>query len=150
MRLIKALCSAQLTTVLDFMMTFILSSILGMYYVLASFIGSLTGGIFNCALNYRWVFPHNGVRKRHVALKYLLVWGASILLNTSGTFLCTEWLKRQSALQTLMGDYIDDIYIVGKSIVAVLVAVLWNYMMQRYFVFSNLRLIKKKRKLQET
>ena len=146
MGLIKALCSAQLVTVVDFVVTFILSSLLGMYYVLASFIGSLTGGIFNCVLNYRWVFPHNGVRKRHVALKYMLVWGISILLNTGGTFLCTEWLKRRHGLQMLLGDYIDEIYIVGKIIVAVLIAVLWNYTMQRYFVFSNLKLNRKTRK----
>jgi len=143
MGLVKALCSAQLATVLDFLVTLILSSFCGMYYVLASFIGSLTGGVFNCTLNYRWVFPDNGVRKKHVAMKYLLVWSSSILLNTGGTFVCTEWLKRQSGLQKLMGDYIDDIYIVGKIIVAVFVAILWNYTMQRYFVFSNLNLKKK-------
>ncbi len=141
MRLIKALCSAQLATVLDFLSTFVLSSVFGMYYVLSSFIGSLAGGIFNCALNYHWVFPHNGVRKRHVALKYFLVWGTSILLNTGGTFLCTEWLKHQFVVQTLMGIHIGEIYILGKGIVAVFVAVLWNYTMQRHFVFANLRLI---------
>ena len=148
MGLVKALCSAQLATILDFMVTFILSSLFGVYYVLASFIGSLTGGIFNCILNSRWVFPHNGVRKKHVALKYMLVWGTSILLNTGGTFLCTEWLKRRHSLQILMGDNIDQIYIVGKIIVAVMVAVLWNYTMQRYFVFSNLKLIRKTSKLE--
>lgn len=144
MGLIKALLSAQFATLVDFLLTMILTSILGVYYVLASFMGSVTGGIVNCCVNYRWVFPESGVRKRYIALKYLLVWFTSIVLNTAGTYVCTEWLRDQSLMQSLMGEYISQVYIAGKVIVAVLVAVCWNYTMQRYFVFSDLKLIGKK------
>lgn len=54
-------------------------------------------------------------------MRYLLVWGISILLNTVGTCQLTEALR------------ID--FIIVKAVVAVLVAVLWNYQMQRVFVF---------------
>ena len=56
-------------------------------------------------------------------MRYFLVWTGSILLNTLGTFLLTE----------LSGVY----FIIVKAVVAVAVAVLWNYQMQRIFVFKK-------------
>lgn len=125
----KAQMSAQLATLIDFTVSLLLAALFGMWYVAASFFGALSGGIFNCALNYRWVFHAVGLKKRAVALKYMLVWTGSILLNTGGTYLLTE----------ASGQY----FIFAKIVVSVAVALLWNYQMQRNFVYRDVRLSKK-------
>jgi len=119
----KAQVSAQVATLADFTLSFILAEMASVYYVLASFLGALTGGIINCAMNYRWVFHAQGLKKKYVAMKYLIVWSGSIVLNTVGTYALTE----------LSGQY----FIYAKAIAAVLVAVLWNYQMQRSWVYRS-------------
>lgn len=135
----KAQLSAQMATLADFSVSFFLA-VLGLWYVTASFLGALSGGIVNCAINYRWVFRTEMLKKRYVALKYLLVWTGSILLNTLGTHLLTEW----------SGQY----FMFPKMLVAVTIALLWNYPLQRVFVYRdnkmNKRFGQQKEKNQQT
>ncbi|MCQ2223367.1 MAG: GtrA family protein [Bacteroidaceae bacterium] len=135
MRIFKAFLTAQVASVVDFVVTVFLSSLLGVYYVIATAIGAFMGGVTNCILNYRWVFPVTSSKKLHIALKYLLVWGMSILLNTYGTYLLTEFLRDSDCVVTLLGTHADQVYIVSKVVVAILVAIGWNYQMQRLFVY---------------
>jgi len=125
----KAQVSAQVATVCDFAMTLLLAEVVGLWYVASTFIGALTGGVVNCAVNYRWVFHAQSLDKRFVALKYLMVWAGSIALNTGGTYLLTE----------VSGVY----FIVAKVVVAILVGVLWNYQLQRFFVYRDTHLMGK-------
>lgn len=138
MRLLKAFLTSQVANVADFSVTVLLSSILGMYYVLATAIGAVCGGITNCILNYRWVFPGTDSKKRYVALKYFAVWIVSLFLNTFGTYALTEFIREKSFVIRLLGVHNDQIYICAKIIVAVLVALCWNYQMQRVFVYRNI------------
>ena len=124
----KAQITAQLATLCDFLVSILLYEVFGMWYVAATFIGALSGGIVNCLLNYRFVFGSDGQKKRYVAIKYLLVWTGSIMLNTLGTFIITE----------LSGHH----FIIAKAIVSVAVALLWNYQMQRFFVYRNKHITK--------
>lgn len=140
MRFLKAILTAQLASVVDFLVTVVLSSLLGVYYVVATAIGAVCGGITNCVFNYRWVFPITDSRKRYIAVKYLFVWVCSFLLNTSCTYELTEWLRDKSFVVAMLGTHNDQIYIVSKIIVAVLVAFCWNYQMQRFFVYRNLHI----------
>lgn len=119
----KAELSACAATVADFTVSFLLAKVCGLWYGYATFVGALTGGLLNCTVNYRWVFHAQGQKKKGIALRYCLVWGVSILLNTCGTWSLTE----------LSG--ID--FILVKAIVAVAVAVVWNNQMQRFFVFHR-------------
>lgn len=119
----KAQASAIIATAVDFLLSLFAYEICGINYVASSFIGALSGGIVNCVVNYRWVFGSDGQHKRYVALKYLIVWAGSIVLNTAGTYLLTE----------LTGTY----FIWSKVVVSVVVAFLWNYQMQRFFVYRN-------------
>lgn len=140
MRFLKAILTAQFASVADFLVTVVLSSLLGVYYVVATAIGAVCGGITNCILNYRWVFPISDSRKRYIAAKYLFVWVCSLLLNTSLTYELTEWLRGTSFVVAILGVHNDQIYIASKIIVAVLVAFCWNYQMQRVFVYRNLHI----------
>ena len=129
----KAQLSAQMATIVDFTVSFLMAEAVGLWYVHASFLGALSGGVFNCGVNYRWVFQSQQLKKKYVALKYMLVWTGSILLNTGGTYLLTEW----------SGQY----FMLAKVVVAVLIAFLWNYPLQRVFVYHDNRLRARMRKM---
>lgn len=139
MRILKAFLTAQVASVVHFLVTVVLSSLLGVYYVVATAIGAFGGGVTNCVLNYRWVFPMTDAKKRYIALKYLLVWAISIALNTWGTYFLTELLREQDWVKGVLGEHNDQVYILSKVVVAILVALCWNYQMQRVFVYRNLR-----------
>ena len=127
----KAETSAIVASAVDFSLSFFLVQAVGTWYALASFFGALAGGIINCYVNYRWVFDKQKQRKPYIVFKYFVVWSISILLNTSGTWFFTE----------LSGVN----FIIIKAIVALIVAILWNYQMQRIFVFRNLRMRNKQK-----
>lgn len=140
MQILKAFCTAQIASFVDFVTTVLLTSVFGVYYVVSTTIGAVTGGVINCVMNYKWVFPMSDSRKCFIALKFFMVWSGSILFNTWGTYILTEWTKNQNWVIVLLGEYHDQIYIVCKVLVAVLVAVCWNYLMQRNFVYRNLHI----------
>lgn len=117
----KAQFSAWISSAVDFGLTLLLANLCGVWYGYATFLGAVSGGITNCAINYKWVFHAFGMKKKYIAMRYTLVWCGSILLNTCGTYLLTEFSGQN--------------FIIAKIIVAVLVAVLWNYQMQCNFVF---------------
>lgn len=119
----KAETSAAVASAVDFAVTLILAELLGVWYGYATFIGALSGGVVNCSVNYRWVFTAQRMGKVQIAMRYLLVWVGSILLNTLFTYLVTE--------------FVGISYIIAKVAVAVMVAILWNYKMQRSYVFAS-------------
>lgn len=119
----KAQVTAQVATLIDFALSLVLAEGLGMWYVTASFLGALSGGISNCAMNYRWVFNAEELKKGSVAWKYMIVWTGSIVLNTLGTYALTE----------LSSQY----FMFAKVVVAVIVAIFWNYQLQRLFVYKT-------------
>lgn len=134
---VRAQFSSQISSLTDFTITIVLASFFNVYYVLATFIGAVCGGIINCSINYNWTFKAKDCKKKHVIIKYVLVWICSIGLNTSGTYFLTELMKRSLWLENFLGVFFDDIYIISKIIVSLLVGFIWNYNMQRLFVYRN-------------
>lgn len=126
----KAQISSLTATLVDFAVTALLFRFCGVYYVWSTFLGSVTGGVVNCVVNYKWTFNGNGQSKRRVAIRYCLVWGGSIVLNTWGTAIGARILSGKSDIEL-------DSVLLSKVIVAVLVAVLWNFLMQKYFVYKK-------------
>ncbi|MCL1938185.1 MAG: GtrA family protein [Candidatus Azobacteroides sp.] len=133
---IRAQLSSQLASFTDFSVSIILANVFNVFYVYATFIGSVCGGIVNCIVNYRWTFKALRIKKRYVAIKYFSVWICSIYLNTSGIYLMTELLRR-TQLNVWLGHFFDNIFIVSKIIISLLVGYVWNYNMQRIFVYKN-------------
>lgn len=134
---LKAQLSAQVASAVDFFTTILLVKLFGLFYLYATFLGAVVGGVVNCVINYGWVFHAAGCKKKYVALKYFLVWGGSILLNTWGTFALTEWLTGMNWINSLLGYYVDNVFILAKIVVALLVGFFWNYQLQRVFVYRN-------------
>lgn len=134
---IKAQLSAQVASFIDFFSTVFLVKLFSVYYLYATFFGSVIGGIVNCAINYGWVFHAEECKKKHVAFKYFLVWTGSILLNTWGTFVLTEWLTGMPWLNVILGHYIHDLFMLSKVIVSLMVGLFWNFYLQKVFVYRN-------------
>ena len=132
---LKAMCSAQIASAVDFMATLALVNFCGLYYVYATFLGALSGGVVNCCINYKWVFCVSS-SKCHIALKYMLVWGGSIILNTYGTYFLTECMMRMAWVDRLSNMYVSvNLFLLPKVVVALIVSFFWNYQLQRKFVY---------------
>jgi len=119
----KAQGSAIFATGCDYFMRLMLDKVIGTSYVWATFLGAVFGGIVNCCINYRWVFSGNDNRKRDVAWRYLVIWLGSVILNTAGTAFFKEVVGIKAYYAMLL--------------TSALVAIGWNYTMQRWFVFRK-------------
>ena len=53
-------------------------------------------------------------------------------------------MKDSDWVIAILGQYHDQIYILSKILVAILVAVFWNYQLQRLFVYRNLHIFGKR------
>ena len=126
----KAQISSLVATSIDFAVTAFLFQVCEVYYVCSTFLGAVSGGIVNCIINYKWTFYGCRQSKVAVMLRYSLVWIGSILLNTWGTAVGARVLSGNTLVEL-------DSVILAKVIVAVLVAVVWNFMMQKYFVYRK-------------
>ncbi len=121
---IKAQAASVMATALDFGLTALLAYV-GCNYVLATACGALLGALFNCVYNYLLVFRWQKRPRKIIALRYVMTWCCSLLLNTGATFVLTECLTGVS------------LFLGAKVIAAILVALCWNYPMQRFFVFAE-------------
>lgn len=132
----RAQLSSQIASATDFLATLLFAKSLHLYYVYATTMGSVCGGIVNCLINYKWTFKATGSKKLRVALRYSIVWIGSIALNTWGTFVVTETIRGNAWEREILGHYIDDLFLFSKIIVSLLVGFIWNYQMQRIFVYK--------------
>lgn len=132
----KAQVSSLVSTGCDFVTTAAVFQMI--HHVVASTAsGAIVGGIVNCVINYVWTFRGSHRSKRSVMFRYLLVWTGSVLLNTAGT----EWGVKaiQYASAWLGGGWQQNLsmVLVTKAVVAVMVAVFWNFTMQKYYVYRT-------------
>lgn len=131
---LRAQLSAQFATLADFVLTYVCFRWLGIYYVLATAIGAVTGGLINCFINYKWAFATQDCSFKWVLFKYILVWMGSLALNVGGVFLLVELLKEHTSLWEQASSFY---LMVVKVVVSVLVSIGWNYALHRYFVFQD-------------
>jgi putative flippase GtrA len=161
---LKANVASLAASVSDFLMTMLLVQWCNTEVVKAAAAGTVTGGIVNFLIGRHWVFkagdtrgtpnakrgtqdPDCGTRNemQHIKLyfasgvkrlafsvnstavrqfwKYALVWTGNLLLNTGGVYV----FACQAGLH----------YAVSKVVTSLLVAFLYNYPLQKNFVFSN-------------
>jgi len=137
---LRAQVSSLSASFTDNAVAIVLVNVFNVYYVYATFIGLVCGGITNCIVNYSWTFKAMDVKKRYVAIRYLMVWGSSAFLNTFGIYLMTELLRKIPLLMKFSDVIYDNIFIISKLVVSLLVGFIWNYNMQRLFVYKNLNL----------
>lgn len=144
---LRAQFSSQISSQLDFLVSILVVNLFGVYYGLATLLGNISGGMLNCYINYKWTFKAKGLQVRSVLLKFILVWLGSIYLNTKGTVLFTEYVMKKIPLESMPALLVNNVFLVPKAVVSIIVGLLWNYNMQRSFVYKDRNLIKHIRKL---
>lgn len=112
-------------TVVDFGTMILCKETLGISPVAGTALGATLGGITNFTLGRAWVFPRHSGRFRTQALRYALVSAGGAAWNALGEYLVFERAHIQ--------------YVLARSLVAVVVSLLWNFPMQRGFVFREAR-----------
>lgn len=132
----KAQVSSFVSTVCDFMVTAMAYSCTH-HVVCSNVCGALTGGAANCAINYKWTFHGTTRSKRAVVWRYVLVWICSVMLNTAGTEYGVKALKYAYSMTQSANTVGVTGVLTVKAIVAVLVAVFWNFLMQKYYVYRK-------------
>lgn len=97
-------------------------------------IGAVVGGIVNCTINYRFTFHATDQSIKAVAVKYLMVWTGSLLLNMYGTTFAALALSRWKWLISI-GFKPDGIFAAATLLVSLIVSLAWNFALQRSFVY---------------
>ena len=115
--------SAALATAVDFGVFLFLYKVIGIYYVWATAIGATCGAVCNFVINRYWAFKVSNGKMSKQAIRYIIVALGSLLLNTYGLYLFTEF------------SGLDPFY--GKIVVSLLVGWCFNYVLHRYWVFKK-------------
>ena len=122
MTFFKAQAASFTATAVDFSMTVILKEWFNCWYLLASILGTVSGGMVNFSMSRRWVFSARDKKMQTQAMKYVIVWAGNLVLVSAGVFLLTHYGSLS--------------YLVSKIAVSLLVGFFYNYTLQKRFVFK--------------
>ncbi len=106
----------------DFFITIFFTEIFKIWYVISNACGAFTGAVISFLLGRNWAFNRKHDKWHWQAVRYAITSFLSMILNTGGVWLITEFLGIQ--------------YVISKVMVAILVGVFFNFPMFRYFVFK--------------
>jgi putative flippase GtrA len=115
----RSALTSILTTSLDFAVLAALVELGHVGSTLATFIGTVVGSSSNFAINRVWAFRTDGAAGPQAA-RYVASQLGSAILHTSGVWLLVR---------------LDVRYLIAKVVVAVAAYLVWNYPMNRWFVF---------------
>ena len=109
-------------SLVDFLATVFFTEVVGLWYVVSNIIGAALGAITNFIMGRFWVFNSTKRKIQHQAFRYFLVSLGSLILNTLGVYLMTEFL---------------GLHYVGSKIVgSILIGVTYNFFLQKNFVYK--------------
>lgn len=123
MTFIKANISSLTASFFDYLTTIVLATYFHADPVLASMIGTTLGGIINFLVGRYWAFESTVHKIHNQAWKYLVVWVGNLALNTGGVYVLTKPLNLP--------------LVPSKIFVSLFVAVTYNYVLQKKFVFKK-------------
>ncbi len=111
------------TTALDFFVLITLVELFGVNYVFATFCGTVAGAISNFLINRHWSYEATHGAAHWQLVRFLPVQVGSSALHTVGVWMFTALVHLP--------------YLGSKLVTATLVYLVWNYPMNRYFVFPK-------------
>ncbi|PWT77874.1 MAG: GtrA family protein [Bacteroidetes bacterium] len=119
---LKAQAVSLTASCIDFLATILIVEVLHDWYLWASITGTLLGGLTYFILGRNWVF--GGINKKigPQLARYFVVWIGYLILNAGFVYLITH--------------YLGSNYVVSKVSVSVIMAISYNYLLQKKFVFK--------------
>ena len=120
--LFRSQIAAFLATSFDFATVIFLTEIAGLWYVVSNAIGAFFGAVLSFTLGRYWVFVSLQNKIAQQAFRYFLVSAGSLVLNTLGVYLVTEFASIN--------------YVISKVIVSLIVGLGWNFTLHKFFVFK--------------
>jgi len=120
---IKSQIAAFGSTCIDYFTVIGLTEVVGIWYVYSNVVGASLGAIANFFLGRKWTFKAEDDAISKQAIRYSLVSIGSLGLNTFGLYALTEWTNIH--------------YVLSKIIIGIIVAVGFNYVLQKHFVFRK-------------
>ncbi|MCU0366119.1 MAG: GtrA family protein [Bacteroidales bacterium] len=123
----KAQVSAFIGGMVDYSVMILLTEFFGLHYTTSIIFGGIIGAFVNFSLNRYWTFHSSEltykVNGKIQMLRFAVVVINSILLKASGTYYITSFF------------HID--YKISRIITDMIVSVVFNYMLQRHWVFKR-------------
>ena len=118
----RSVLTSLFTTALDFGTLVGLTELVGVSYVLSTWLGTVVGSLSNFAINKQWAFSARSAAAIPALGRFVLVQIGASALHTAGVWLLTRFGRLP--------------YPVSKLIVATAVYLGWNYPLNRWFVFN--------------
>jgi len=119
----RSLVSSFVATVIDFSLTILLKELSGLWYLLSSSIGSVTGGVVNFLINRYWTFQATREPPIKQGFRYLIIWTGNILLNIGGVWFLTS---------ICLFDYK-----LSKVFTSLIIGIFYNFFLQKNYVFKR-------------
>ena len=120
---LRSVLTSLFTTALDFGTLVGLTELAHVNYVLSTWIGSVVGSLANFTINKQWAFSARHAPTGPAFGRFLIVQAGSTGLHTLGVWLFTRFGRLP--------------YPASKAVVAALVYLVWNYPLNRWFVFPT-------------
>lgn len=121
-RFIKANVASFVASGCDFLITIFVREIFRVDPVISSAIGTISGGVINFYIGRNWVFKAQHTSVIYQSKRYFITWTGNLLLNTLGVYLFIHMAELD--------------YITAKVITSIIVAVGYNYPVQKRYVFK--------------
>ncbi len=121
-RFIKANVASLVASACDFLITILVREIFRIDPVISSAIGTISGGVINFYIGRHWVFKAHHTSVIYQSKRYFVTWTGNLLLNTLGVYLFIHFAGLD--------------YITSKVVASIIVAIGYNYPMQKRYVFK--------------
>ncbi len=121
--LIRHQVGAVAATAVDYSVMIALVSGLGAPPALGTAVGAATGGVLNFVLGRRWIFRSTRSEAAPQARRYAMVSFGGLVLNTCGVH--------------ALAGVLHYPYVAARLAVSIAVSLLWNFPLQRSFVFGQ-------------
>ena len=118
----RSVLTSLLTTALDFATLVGLTELAGVNYVLSTWVGTVVGSLANFTINKLWAFSAREAPALPAFGRFVVVQGGASGLHTAGVWLLTRFGRLP--------------YPASKLLVATAVYLVWNYPLNRWFVFN--------------
>jgi putative flippase GtrA len=107
----------------DYLVTILLVNFFYADPLLGGIAGTVFGGVINFLIGRYWVFKAQNIAMSLQGKRYMLTWTGNLILNTMGLYVLIKLF--------------NDPYMIAKVATSVVVAVLYNYPIQKIFVFKT-------------